>query len=195
MEDDFEAPPCGDMPVTMAELRDARTGALRASSRLEGWTVIDAAAGKGGVVLAGARKSACADENRAAVARLDPALNAELVWQDDGLGMSEARGVLAAPDGSMVVTANKQALVDVRPARERRSARALAGESRFSTVLTPIDPRGKAGPPRWLDGGGDVLVTAIEDGETGGLLLGGSLAGEAVVIRLPPKEPSRGPAS
>ena len=143
------------------------------------------------VLLAGARKAACIDEQRAALARLDADLTAKIVWQDQALGMSEARAVLASPDGSLLVTANKQALVDVRPAGNRRSAGALAGESRFSTVLTPIGADGRSGPPRVLDGGGDVLTTALAPGEAGGLLLGGSLAGEAVVIGLAarPREP------
>ena len=197
IEDDFEDPICGGVHVTILELRDARTGALRATSRLEGWAVVAATRSGDKVLLAGARKAACIDEQRAALASLDASLHAEIVWQDQALGMSEARAVLAAPDGSLLVTANKQALVDVRPAGTRRSAGALAGESRFSTVLTPIGADGRPGPPRVLDGGGDVLTTALAAGEAGDLLLGGSLAGEAVVIELarPPREPSGQPAS
>ncbi len=191
IEDDFEDPICGGVPVTVVELRDARTGALRAGRRLEGWAVVEASLLGDKVLLAGARKAACIDEQRAALARLDADLTAKIVWQDQALGMSEARAVLASPDGSLLVTANKQALVDVRPAGNRRSAGALAGESRFSTVLTPIGADGRSGPPRVLDGGGDVLTTALAPGEAGGLLLGGSLAGEAVVIGLAtrPREP------
>jgi hypothetical protein len=197
IEDDFEDPICGGVHVTILELRDARTGALRATSRLEGWAVVAATRSGDKVLLAGARKAACIDEQRAALISVDASLDAKIVWQDDALGMSEARAVLAAPDGSLLVTANKQALVDVRPAGTRRSAGALAGESRFSTVLTPLGADGRPGPPRVLDGGGDVLTTALAAGNAGGLLLGGSLAGEAVVIELarPPREPSGQPIS
>lgn len=193
VEDDFEAPLCGGVHLTVVELRDARTGVLRASARLEGWSVVEGLVSAGRVVLAGARKAACTDEERAGLVALDDALNAKTLWHDEALGQSQARGVLVGADGSLLVSANKQALVDVRPSRAR-SARALAGESRFSAVLTPIDATGKAGPPRVLDSGGDVLVTALTSGEAGGLILGGSVAGQAAVIELM-REPSSQPVS
>lgn len=185
--DDWDQPPCLWRPVTRLELRDGRTGALKASRELAGQTVVAAQPAGGRVLLAGALRPACGDEGRANVLTLDGALAPRPLWIDDSLGASEVRALGALPGGRVVVAASKVAVTDfappAAPARPQ-PYRARRLDRTFSGMVVVLDRDGRASAPRLLDSGSHVLVTAVEARDPADLLVGGALGGTAAIFHL-----------
>ena len=185
--DDWDQPPCLWRPLTRVELRDGRTGALKASRELPGQTVAAAQPADGRVLLGGAVRAACGDEGRANVLAVDAALAPRAAWADGSLGASEVRALGAAPGGRVVVAASKAAVTDFAPPAAPGRPRPY-GERRldrtFSGMVVVLDRDGRASAPRLLDSGAHVLVTAVDARDPGDILVGGALAGEAAIFHL-----------
>lgn len=54
----------------------------------------------------------------------------------------------------------------------------------FAAQLTVLGPRGALGPPKILESGANIYVTALAAPGDGEVLLGGALAGQAAIFRL-----------
>ncbi len=186
--DDWEEPLCAVHPVTWIELRDGRTGALKARRELAGEVAVSAIANGARVLLGGAAAPACGEDARASVAAVGPDLAPRTLWTDPSLGASEVRALAALPDGRILVAASKAAVVDFTPPPAPGAAadpyRWRRTDRTFSGMLLTLGRDGRAGPPRLLDSGSNVIVTALEASRSDDVLLGGSLAGEAAIFHL-----------
>src|SRR5690606_29074023 len=65
---------CPAQPITWLELRDARSGELRAAKTLEGYDIAAAVERSGAVVLGGAVAGDCSQDRRAALISVDARL-------------------------------------------------------------------------------------------------------------------------
>lgn len=185
IEDDYDTPLCMGVPVTRAELRDGKTGALVASQLLTGWTATSAMARGGDVLLGGGVMAACETELRAGVIALDAGLRPRVMFEDKSLGRSEVRALTSAPDGTAVVAAIKASQVDYRAAMA-----AIAPDqpeeitTHYSGMIVRLGADGSAAAPKLLDSGSNIYLSAADASRPSEVLLGGSLGGAAVVFRL-----------
>ncbi|CAN7535150.1 CHAT domain-containing protein [Phenylobacterium sp. LjRoot164] len=187
VEDDYDAPSCLGVPITWTELRDSRTGALVASRELSGWTVSSAMARGGEVLLGGGVIGACEAELRAGVVALDAGLQPRVVFEDKSLGRSEVRALAPAAEGATLVAAIKASQVDYRPA----TAVVAPGEpeeatTQYSGMIVHLRADGAVAAQRLLESGSNLYLSAADASRPGEALLGGSLGGAAVVLRLSP---------
>jgi CHAT domain-containing protein len=186
--DDWQEPLCSVWPVTWIELRDGRTGALKARRELPGQVVTRVLATGGRVLLGGAAAARCGEDAQANVLTVGTDLATQPIYTDPSLGASEVRALAALPDGRTLLAASKFNVTDYAPPlaagakpdpyRWRRTDLTASG------MLVVLERDGRAGAPRLLDSGSNVLVTALEASRPDDVLLGGSLAGEAALFHL-----------
>lgn len=181
-EDDWELEPCRGVPITWAELRDRRTGALIGSQQLTGWTAPTALAQGGRVLLGGGFMAACGGELKAGVIALDAGLQSRLVYRDDSLGWSEVRAMGPRADGGTLVAAAKVAQVDFRD----ELGLDPTVSSRVGAMVLTLGDNGTVSAPKLLDSGSNIYLSDIDASRPGEALLGGALGGQAVVLRLSP---------
>ena len=193
--DDFEAEPCLPAPTTWAELRDLKSGQRRAGAELPRRVVTSALAGKDRFLIGGAVQDGCAAGRRAAVATLDRDLRLQPWWTDAGAGDSEVRALALAPDGVLVIGAHETLRLDhpgsmeaetgVRQALDQRDYRTL-GLVRLS------DRPGRVSEPLVIAAGSHVLISDLDASRANEILLGGSVGGEAAILRLVRTPPGAG---
>lgn len=186
VEDDYDAPRCMGVPITRAELRDGRTGALVTSQQLTGWTAPSAVARGEEVLLGGGVMASCETELRAGVVALDAGLRPRVLFEDKSLGRSEVRALAAAPDGALLAAAIKASQVDYRATTTARFAPYAPEEmqTHYSGMIVQLGADGAAAAPKLLDSGSNIYLSAGDASRAGEPLLGGSLGGAAVVFRL-----------
>jgi hypothetical protein len=185
--DDYDAPACLWETVTRIELRDRRTGALKASREIRGLDVTAALSRGKAALLAGAETPACGGERRAVVLRIGPDLNPQTLYRDDSLGESWAWSLSAMPGGRVFVAASKRAVVDVRPvaASPEAAVAAVAGlPTGTSGMALVLDAHGVASAPRLLEAGADVFVNGADASRPDDILLAGGLGGRPVIFHL-----------
>ncbi|WP_374574539.1 CHAT domain-containing protein [Phenylobacterium sp.] len=185
-EDDFDQPLCRRPPITWVELREAASGTLIASRRLDGWMAASVALQDGAILLGGGVQPSCTAELKAAVARLDADLAPAPVWTDASPGTSEVRALAALGDGSTFVAARKANVLDYAPleARAKAEAQGAAPSTTYSGMLLTLDATGRVKAEKMLDSGGDLFVFSAEAGDPGDILVGGALGGEAAIFHL-----------
>lgn len=185
-EDDYELAPCMGVPITWAELRDRRTGALIGSKQLTGWSAPTALAQGVRVLLGGGFMAACEAELKAGVIALDASLQSQLVYRDDSLGWSEVRTMGASADGGALIAAAKFAQVDYRLGAGGLADPYAPGAMRthIGAMLLTLRADGTTSSPKLLDSGSNIYLSAADASRPGEALLGGSLGGSAVVFRL-----------
>jgi len=191
VEDDYEAPVCTGVPITWAELRDARSGALIASQQLTGWTAPAATARGGEVLLGGGFMESCATELRAGVLALDADLQSSRLFLDRTLGWSEVRALSPAPGEATLIAAAKASRVDYRTGSTNRFDAYAPGEmaTHYSGMLVRLAADGSASAPKLLDSGSNLYLSAADASRPDDIVLGGSLGGQAVVFRLSARAP------
>jgi CHAT domain-containing protein len=184
-EDDYEMAPCLGVPITWAELRDRSTGALIRAQQLTGWTAPTATAQGGRVLLGGGFMAACEAELKAGVIALDAGLQSQLIYRDDSLGWSEVRAMGVGADGGALIAAAKVSQVDFRVPQ----GLVYPDGARVAAMLLNLRPDGTASEPKLLDSGSDIFLSGVDASRPGEALLGGSLGGRAVVLRLTAQRP------
>jgi CHAT domain-containing protein len=187
--DDWQASDCVTEPVTWIELRDGRTGALKAAREIRGLSLA-AAALKGPDAWLGGALKACGEDRRAVVLAANARLETRQVYVDDSLGASDVRALVVLPDGRAAAAAGKQNVVDYPPngalPPKANPYAVLPFHDTVSGMVVLLGRNGKAAPPRMLDSGSNVYVTALQTGSTGEILVGGAVGGQAALIRLEP---------
>lgn len=187
-EDDYDLSPCMGVPITWAELRDRKSGALISSQQLTGWTAPTALARDGQVLLGGGFMASCEAELKAGVIALDASLQSRLVYRDDSLGWSEVRALGAMTDGGALIAAAKLSQVDYRTGPLARPDPYAPSEMKthVGAMLLTLGPDGAVSAPKLLDSGSNLYLSDIDASRPGEALLGGALGGQAVVMRLSP---------
>lgn len=187
-EDDYDNALCMPRPVTWIELRDARTGTLKASRTLPDVIVSAALLNGDDVLLGGSTMASCTAEHRAAVLALGPDLAPRPVYADASLGASEVRTLSAMPDGRVFVAAHKDNIFDYRPTAPRASASQAYGVEelpvRISAMILTLGRDGSASAPKMLDSGGYILLSASDASDPADILLGGSVGEQAAIFHL-----------
>lgn len=189
IEDDYLTPLCAGAPVTWAELRDGETGALLAARQLSGWTATSATARGEEVLLGGGAMASCADDLKAGVVALDSALQPRVLYLDESLGRSEARGLAPAADGGLMVAAIKASQVDYRVAGPAALDQPEDATIQYSGMVVRLQADGTASAPKLLDSGTNLYLSAVDASGPGETLLGGSLGGQPVILRLSAERP------
>ena len=180
-EDDYDTPLCYNEPTTWVELRNPRTGALKASAQLKGYVV---SAADGGL-LGGSRKTGCEAESRGVVFALDAQLRPRPLYADETLGRSEVSALKALPSGRTLVVANKQSVLDYRDTGGGQGVHAMTDlQHSYSGLVLILARDGKVSPPTMVDTGRSVFLSAAETDGPGRLVVGGSVGGGAALVRL-----------
>jgi hypothetical protein len=184
-EDDYDDPLCSTQAFTRIERRDGRTGALQQMRELPGYVVTAAAATDGGVLLGGSRAAGCGAPARGVVVAVDAGLATRAVYEDATLGVSEVRALRSLPGGRTLVAANKENVLDYRPAALGADVYAMTDLQRtYSGMLLTLGRDGKASAPTMLDTGLNVFLSAAETDGPGRVVVGGSVGGGAALVRL-----------
>ena len=185
LADEFDLPICGQDPATRVELRDLRTGELKAKVDLRGYIIAAATPlERGKVWLGGSHQEACA-EMRATVVELDEHLTVRPVYRDATLGASEVRTLAAVRGGRVFLAASKDNTVAYESPGSNVAATQLeVARLLFGGMAVLLDRKGKPSRPLLLDAGTSVFVTSSDASDPDDILLGGGIGDRPTIFHL-----------